>query len=67
MAYFKVCPKCGAALDPGEKCDCMEEEARERQKKQEFSKWHYRIEPKAGQMAFVFDNEEAGYADKKCS
>ena len=67
MAYFKVCPKCGAALDPGEKCDCMEEEARERQKKQEFLKWHYRIESKSRQMAFVFDNEEAGYADKKCS
>ena len=22
MAYFNVCPECGANLDPGEKCDC---------------------------------------------
>lgn len=20
--YFKVCPRCGAHLDPGETCDC---------------------------------------------
>lgn len=24
MAQFKVCPDCGAALDPGELCDCRE-------------------------------------------
>lgn len=24
MAYYKTCPECGAALDPGEKCDCEE-------------------------------------------
>lgn len=22
---YKICPYCGAALDPGEKCDCREE------------------------------------------
>lgn len=22
MTYYKVCPNCGANLDPGEKCDC---------------------------------------------
>ena len=22
MSYFKVCPSCGANLDPGESCDC---------------------------------------------
>lgn len=27
--YFEVCPRCGAHLDPGEKCDC-EEEAQEK-------------------------------------
>lgn len=27
MAYFRVCPTCGAALDPGEVCeDCREKE-----------------------------------------
>lgn len=23
MAYFNVCDKCGAHLDPGEVCDCL--------------------------------------------
>ena len=22
MAYYRTCPDCGAALDPGESCDC---------------------------------------------
>lgn len=26
MSYFKVCPHCGAALDPGEVCDCRDKE-----------------------------------------
>ncbi|MCI8827545.1 MAG: hypothetical protein HFE98_01680 [Ruminiclostridium sp.] len=26
MSYFKVCPHCGAHLDPGEVCDCRDNE-----------------------------------------
>lgn len=26
MAYYNICPRCGAHLDPGEKCDCKEKE-----------------------------------------
>lgn len=26
MAYFNECPRCGCHLDPGEKCDCEEEQ-----------------------------------------
>ena len=26
MPYYKTCPDCGAHLDPGERCDCREEE-----------------------------------------
>lgn len=26
MAYFRICTMCGAALDPGEKCDCQDKE-----------------------------------------
>lgn len=26
MYQFDTCPDCGAHLDPGEKCDCKEEE-----------------------------------------
>ena len=25
MSYYRTCPHCGAALDPGERCDCQEE------------------------------------------
>ena len=25
MSYYRVCPLCGAALDPGEQCDCRNE------------------------------------------
>lgn len=28
MAYYRICPECGAALDPGEVCDCKKETAR---------------------------------------
>lgn len=32
MAYFKICPYCGASLDPNEKCDCQEiKEAKKRE------------------------------------
>lgn len=24
MSYYKICPHCGAHLDPGEVCDCRE-------------------------------------------
>ena len=27
MSYFRTCPHCGAALDPGETCDCAKEKA----------------------------------------
>lgn len=25
MSYYRICPDCGAALDPGEPCDCRPE------------------------------------------
>ena len=25
MAYYRICPGCGANLDPGEVCDCVKE------------------------------------------
>ena len=29
MSYYTTCPKCGANLDPGEKCTCTTERVRE--------------------------------------
>ena len=26
MSYYRTCPSCGAHLDPGERCDCREDE-----------------------------------------
>ncbi len=26
MSYYKTCPHCGAHMDPGEVCDCRDEE-----------------------------------------
>ena len=26
MPYYKICTVCGAALDPGERCDCQNKE-----------------------------------------
>lgn len=36
--FYHICPYCGASLDPGERCDCLEEKqsrkrARKRQRK----------------------------------
>lgn len=25
MSYYRTCPDCGAALDPGERCDCQDD------------------------------------------
>ena len=25
MAYYNICDNCGAHLDPGEKCDCVDQ------------------------------------------
>lgn len=35
MAFYKICPRCGAHLDPGEPCDCEEAAAREREEVEE--------------------------------
>jgi predicted nucleic acid-binding Zn ribbon protein len=34
MAFYRVCPDCGANLDPGEKCDCGRERAHIEKEKQ---------------------------------
>ena len=28
MAYYNICPDCGANLDPGERCTCRQEHER---------------------------------------
>lgn len=31
--WYRICPDCGANLDPGEKCDCKEKKYEEEQTK----------------------------------
>lgn len=62
MAYYKTCPDCGAALDPGEKCDCQSEKERE----QELFRHCLKKEPGVGQLTFVFDGLRAIHKNTNC-
>lgn len=53
MAYYKICPRCGAHLDPGEPCDCEDE----KKKREEFFEENLQVVPETGQMAFCLGNE----------
>lgn len=33
MAFYRICPDCGAYLDPGEQCSCHEERLIEMERK----------------------------------
>ena len=35
MAFYRICPDCGAYLDPGEQCSCHEERLIEMERKEE--------------------------------
>ncbi len=58
MSFYNVCNKCGANLDPGEKCTC-EREAEERRKQIERT---CQVSGKSNQFSFVFkevDNDKS--------
>lgn len=56
MAFYNVCPKCGAHLDPNEKCDC--ENVSEKEKK---AREHLlMVEKGTNQLAFRWLSERAG-------
>ena len=56
MAFYNVCPKCGAHLDPNEKCDC--EDAAEKEKKAR--EQMLVMENGTNQLAFRWPSERAG-------
>lgn len=33
MSFYKICPDCGANLDPGERCDCISEKEKQKELK----------------------------------
>lgn len=48
MAYYTICPKCQAHLDPNEPCDCENED----NSKQAIYSKLIGINPKTGQLFF---------------
>ena len=62
MAYYTVCPACGANLDPGEKCNCIDA----RVKRDEFFSKHIETEKASGQLNFIFSNDSGGTKYSKC-
>lgn len=53
MAYYRLCDKCGCALDPGERCDCEQEAQRKEQERQKMI-----FVGRNGQMTFSLTKEE---------
>ena len=55
MAFYNVCEKCGAHLDPGEPCDCEKEQ----EKQSEFYAQRMRANRRTGQYSLIFDGKES--------
>ncbi len=55
MAYYNVCSRCGAALDPGERCDCENEQEK---RIRSFDR-KIRLDRVTGQYSFVLGGKEA--------
>lgn len=51
--YWYRCKKCGAHLDPGERCDCEDEAKRERERREGL----YKKEAGSNQLAFNWPPE----------
>lgn len=53
MAYYRLCDKCGCALDPGEKCDCEQDAQRKEHERRKMI-----FVGRNGQMTFLLTKEE---------
>lgn len=53
--YYNRCERCGAYLDPGERCDCQEEAARVREQEQRKAEQLYTVEAKSNQLVFKLE------------
>lgn len=56
MAFYNVCPKCGANLDPNERCDCEETAEKEKKAMERF----LTQEKGTNQLAFNWPSERTG-------
>lgn len=57
MAFYKTCPRCGANLDPGEPCDCEQEEKKMRERLAQAT----RVDSKTGQLTFMLERKGDEY------
>lgn len=60
VPYFRRCPKCGANLDPNERCDCGIKKAQE---KQHFEKHTY-TDFRTGKLMLRFRDERRMHKTK---
>lgn len=60
MAYYRICPRCGCNLDPGEKCDCEDE----KEKREDFFSRHIKANPATGQYSLLWNRKDADHAKK---
>lgn len=51
MAYYNICPDCGAHLDPGERCDCKHDK---RERAESMSRM-IKVSPVSGQYEIRLD------------
>lgn len=54
MAYYNVCPDCGAYLDPGEPCDCKDRV----EEKPMRNVLHMEVERRTGQLKMNLRRED---------
>ncbi len=57
MAKYRTCPRCGAHLDHGERCDCQEEKA----ETEELYRRLVKVSPGTGQLAFCLEGGRQSY------
>lgn len=60
MAFYSICNKCGANLDPGEHCDCEDR----KEKQSEFFAQRMKVNSRTGQYSMVLDGRESQHASK---
>lgn len=66
MAFYKTCSRCGANLDPGEKCDCENENAMGQERNQNLSSRHLKTEAESRQLTYVLEGWEDIHEEKIC-
>lgn len=59
MAYYRVCERCGCNLDPGETCDCEEEEKRENELREKMFEGLIVQDGNTNQLVLIFGKEIA--------